>query len=300
MSNCIVASLSREHFLALLAQAPELGEHLREASDRMAALRERVTEYGEARSALTAGFEGTVSESFVDYEEKPREYTMSVIQTVLGVHTRVTDLYNDPIPQLAQQLRLTLESMREQQEFELFNNREFGLLHNVDPSMRVAPRGGPPTPDDMDELLSRTWKEPSFFLAHPRAIAAFGRECTRRGVPPATIEVFGRPMLTWRGLPIIPTDKLLVNGRRRPTKASGRTNIMLVRAGAENGGVIGLMQAGLDSEHVAGLSVRLMGVNAQAVAAYLVSLYYSLAVQTEDALGLLEDVEVGNYYEYPR
>jgi len=32
------------------------------------------------------------------------------------------------------------------------------------------------------------WKQPAFFLTHPEGIAAFGRECTRRGVPPANGE----------------------------------------------------------------------------------------------------------------
>ena len=53
--------------------------------------------------------------------------------------------------------------------------------------MTLSTRTGAPTPDDLDELIARVWKEPAFFLAHPRAIAAFGRECTRRGVPPPTV-----------------------------------------------------------------------------------------------------------------
>jgi len=48
------------------------------------------------------------------------------------------------------------------------------------------------------------WKEPAFFLAHPKAIAAFGRECTRRGVAPPTASLFGSQFLTWRGLPLVP------------------------------------------------------------------------------------------------
>jgi ABC-type uncharacterized transport system auxiliary subunit len=56
------------------------------------------------------------------------------------------------------------------------------LLKNIDDSQRIQTRNGRPTPDDLDELLSKVWKEPSFFLAHPRAIAAFQREATRRGV----------------------------------------------------------------------------------------------------------------------
>jgi hypothetical protein len=62
------------------------------------------------------------------------------------------------------------------------------LLHSVDPAMRISTRYGAPTPDDLDELLALVWKKPSFFLAHPKAIAAFERECTWRGVPPVNSE----------------------------------------------------------------------------------------------------------------
>ena len=110
-------------------------------------------------------------------------------------------------------MRLTIEAMKEQQEWEIINNRDFGLINSVAPLMRVQSRRGTPTPDDMDELLAKVWKKPAFFLAHPRAIAAFGRECTRRGVPPATINLYGSPFVTWRGVPIVPCDKLLVDGK---------------------------------------------------------------------------------------
>ena len=41
-----------------------------------------------------------------------------------------------------------------------------------------------------------------------------------------------------------------------------------------------------------------MGINHKAIASYLVSLYCSLAVLTEDALGVLEGVDVGKYHVY--
>ena len=57
-------------------------------------------------------------------------------------------------------------------------------------------------------------------------------------------------------------------------------------------------QPNLPGQQGMGLSVRFMGINHKAIASYLVSLYCSLAVLTEDALGVLENVEVGNYHEY--
>jgi hypothetical protein len=240
--------------------------------------------------------ERSLPETFVDYEERPREYTLSAISTVLDVHTRVSDLFSTPIDQIREQVRLTIEGVKEQQESELVNNQDYGLLKNVAPAMRVPTRKGPPTPDDMDELIARVWKEPSFFLAHPRAIAAFGRECTRRGVPPPTVTLFGTPFLTWRGLPLVPCDKLQIGGGKKGS--DGTTNILLMRVGEKKQGVIGLFQPGLPGEQTPGLSVRFMGINRKAMGSYLISLYCSAAVLTPDALGALEGVEVGNYHEY--
>jgi Phage capsid-like protein len=229
-------------------------------------------------------------ETFVDYDDKPREHTLSDVTTVLDVATRTSDLYSSPFDQVREQLRLTIEIIKERQESELINNKDYGMLVNAAPSMRVATRKGPPTPDDLDELIARVWKEPAFFLAHPRAIAAFGRECTKRGVPPPTVSLFGSPFTTWRGIPLVPTDKLQING--------DHTNILLLRVGEKRQGVVGLYQPRLPGEQSPGLSVRFMGIDRRAIASYLISLYCSLAVLTEDALGVLEKVEVGKYHEY--
>jgi len=235
--------------------------------------------------------ERKLPDTFADYEEKPREYSLSAITTVVDVHTRVSDLYSHPHDQIREQLRLTVEKVKERQESELINNSDYGLLHNVDKAFKLKPRKGAPTPDDLDELLAAIWKEPAFFLAHPRAIAAFGRECTQRGVPPPTATIFGSPFLTWRGVPLVPTDKLTVG-------ETGKTNILLLRTGEKRQGVVGLFQPGLPGEQTPGLSVRFMGIDRNSIASYLVSLYCSAAVLTEDALGVLENVEVGHYHEY--
>ncbi len=229
-------------------------------------------------------------EIYVDYEEKPREYTLSAVTTVLDLQTRISDMYRSPHDQIKEQLRLIIEKVKERQENELINNTEYGLLNNLDESMRVKTRKGAPTPDDLDELIARVWKEPAFFLAHPRAIAAFGRECTRRGVPPPTVTMFGSPFLTWRGLPLIPSDKVAIK--------ADKTNILLLRTGEKKQGVVGLFQPGIPGEVSPSLSVRFMGINHKAIASYLISLYCSLAILTEDALGVLENVSVDQYHEY--
>lgn len=229
-------------------------------------------------------------ESFVDYETNPREFTLNAVTTVLEVQTRVSDLYQSPHDQVREQLRLTVEKVKERQERQLFNNEDYGLLHQVTPEQRIKTRTGAPTPDDLDALIAKVWKQPSYFLAHPDAVAAIGRECTRRGVPPATTNIFGGTFLTWRGIPIIPTDKIDVE--------KGKTTVLLVRIGYEKQGVIGLFQPGVPGEVGPSLSVRFMGIDKRAVASYLVSLYCSAAVLSPDAIGALDNVDVTKFHEY--
>jgi Phage capsid-like protein len=228
--------------------------------------------------------------AFIDYEEQPREYTLSTVTTTIEVQTRISDLYRSPMDQVREQLGVLVEMVKERQEDEIVNNASYGLLPSVVPAMRVGTRSGPPTPDDLDELIARVWKEPAFFLAHPRAIAAFGRECTRRGVPPPTLTVFGAPFVTWRGIPLIPSDKLKT--------FDGKTNILLMRTGEKKRGVVGLFEPGVPGEVTPSLSVRLMGINQRGAASYLLSLYCSAAVLVDDAIGALENVDVGHYHEY--
>lgn len=251
----------------------------------------RVSNPQDVQVACTQRDESSLPETFVDYDTTPREYFLNGVSTILDVHTRVSDLYSSPHDQIREQLRLTIETIKERQESELINNPEYGLLASVSDEQRISTLTGAPTPDDLDDLLRKVWKEPGFFLTHPSGIAAFGRECTRRGVPPPTVSLFGSQFITWRGVPLIPSDKVPVE--------DGKTKILLIRTGEKRQGVVGLFQPGLVGEQSPGLSVRFMGINRSAIASYLVSLYCSLAVLTEDSLAVLDDVEVDKYYDYP-
>ncbi|MFD7904684.1 family 2B encapsulin nanocompartment shell protein [Kitasatospora sp. NPDC057904] len=268
-----------------------------ELHDRSESLQLQIMEYlngfqqaqnkhGEAAIDLSAGHEGEfeLPGAFVDYELKPREYELSVAQTILKVHSRVADLYNQPMNQTEHQLRLTIEALRERQEHELINNPEFGLLQNAEYDQRIQTHSGPPTPDDMDDLLSRR-RSTKMFLAHPKAIAAFGRECNKRGLYPGTVEVEGKHVTSWRGVPVFPCNKIPIIG--------GHTSsIIAMRVGEDNQGVIGLNQTGIPDEYQPGLSVRFMGIDEKAIISYLVSAYYSAAVLVPDAIGVLENVDI--------
>ena len=250
----------------------------------------KVKNANEIRVACTKRDESELPQTFVDYEDPAREYFLNAVTTILDVHTRVSDLYSRPHDQIKEQLRLTIEIIKERQEDQLINNPDYGLLASVDDAQRISTISGAPTPDDFDELITKVWKEPGFFLTHPLAIAAFGRECTRRGVPPPTVNLFGSPFITWRGIPLIPSDKVPI--------VDGKSKVLLIRSGEKRQGVVGLFQPGVAGEQSPGLSVRFMGINRNAIASYLISLYCSLAVLTEDALAVLDDVELDKYHDY--
>ena len=281
---CTVLVLPGQSFQQLNGQSDALREHIRQALARPSLPQNKA---GEAAINMSSGHlgEAMLPNTFADYELKPREYELDVAQTLLRVHSRVADLYNDPMNQTEEQLRLTIEALRERQEYELVNNRSFGLLHNADLSQRIFTRSGPPTPDDMDELVSRRRKT-KFFLAHPRAIAAFRRECTKRGLYPPNVPLEGSTVQTWRGVPVLPCDKI-------PITDGNLSSIIAMRTGEEDQGVIGLHTVNIDDEVAPSTNVRFMGIDDKAILSYLVSVYFSAAVLVPDALGVLENVEIG-------
>ncbi|WP_369166624.1 family 2B encapsulin nanocompartment shell protein [Streptomyces sp. R28] len=269
-------------------RVPSLAAHLEAFAERQ---RLPMNRKGEADVPVQAGHIGepTLNGGYVDYDLAPREYELSLTQTVLRVHTRVADLYNNPMNQTEQQLRLTIEEIRERQEWELVNNREFGLLHNADYGQRISTFTGPPTPDDMDELLSMRRKT-KLFIAHPKAIAAFFRQCNRRGLVPGTASVEGHEIPAWRGVPIFPCNKI-------PVSPQHTSSIIALRTGEGDQGAIGLYQTGIPEEHQPGLNVRFMGIGTNSIIRYLVTAYYSLAILVPDAVGVLENAQIGRIPE---
>lgn len=276
-------TLSRADFAAALSGSPDLRAHVRRFSTLPS---QRQNKHGEAEIAMSAGHTGEAElpGTFVDYELHRREDELFLAQTVLRVHTRVADLYNEPMDQTGEQLRLTIEALRERQEHELINNGEFGLLHNASFKQRIQTHSGPPAPDDLDDVLCRR-RGSTFFLAHPRTIAAVGREFNARGLYPDHVDLGGQQVPAWRGVLILPCSKI-------PITKENTSSILCMRTGEDNQGVIGLTQTGLPEEYEPGLSVRFMGIDERSIISYLVTTYYSAAILVPDALGVLENVQI--------
>jgi len=126
LTPCIVLMLPQQIFEDLIKQSPVLHAHVEKFKERLKRPQDKL---GQAAIAMAAGHSGepVLPGTFVNYEAAPREYELSVAQTILQVHTRVTDLFNNPMNQMEQQLRLTIEALKERQEHELINNRDFGF-----------------------------------------------------------------------------------------------------------------------------------------------------------------------------
>ena len=93
VTACVVLALPRRAFQEVLTDSDVLKQHLATLEER---LRKPQDKDGQAAIAMAAGHKGEAElpTTFVNYERHPREYELSVAQTILTVHTRVADLLN--------------------------------------------------------------------------------------------------------------------------------------------------------------------------------------------------------------
>ena len=126
----VFLGLKQKELEKFIREVPDFRETFNKAVDKQLRLKATVNDHGEKHIDLVSGHEedNIIPETYIDYEENPTEYSLNTLQTVVRVHTRVSDLYNNPYNQLEEQLRLSIESIKERQEWELINNKKFGLL----------------------------------------------------------------------------------------------------------------------------------------------------------------------------
>ena len=234
-------------------------------------------------------------ETFVDYEENPREYILSAVTTVLDVQTRISDLYSSPNDQIQEQLRLA------HREGEGAAGERADQQHGLRPArqrradrMRITTRTGAPTPDDLDELIAKVWKEPAFFLAHPRGHRRFRPRvhAPRRAAADGDAVRLAVPHLAR------PAAGAVRQGASR-RRTARRRSCCCARARRSRASSACSSRA-CPARSAPSLSVRFMGINRARHRVLPRSRSTArLAVLTEDALGVLEDVEVGKYHDYP-
>ena len=181
---------------------------------------------------------------------------------------------------MGEQFRLATEAIQEETEARYIASQDFGLSSQCSEDMRIT--GSHPNPDTMDDLLGKVWKQPAFFLMHPRAMVRFGQQCTARGVCIGTVEMFGSPFFTWRGVPIVPSDKIDVAN-------DGSTEVMLLRVGEDQQGVVALAGSAKTGREVApGITAKFNGTDEQGLQRFLLARYVSLAVLVPDTLGIMK------------
>ncbi len=230
-----------------------------------------------------------IRSSFVDYSVEPRSIELQTIQSVVQVHRRIVDLYSDQHDQLELQLGIVADYMYETKENLLFNHPDYGLANNVAPKLQLG-NAGAPTPDVLDDMLGRVWKTPEYFVMHPEVLDGFRRELNARGLVPETAQMFGSMFTCWRGLPILPTNKLhlVVDGEdlddpqiedREAGKAT--STILLVRIGEPKQGIVSLYAAGTEgTDRLPFIDVEFMSYDSAAVASYLMTMYAGMAALT--------------------
>lgn len=114
----------------IIKDVHDFKEQFQNAVDEHLRLKATVNIHGERHIDLVSGHEedNIIPETYIDYEEQPpgifAEYTSNCSES----SHHVNYLYNNPFNQLEQQLRLSIESIKERQEWELINNKKFGLL----------------------------------------------------------------------------------------------------------------------------------------------------------------------------
>lgn len=236
--------------------------------------------------------------SFAAYREKPREIKLEIIQTVLKIHTRIPELYSETHNQLEQQMMLAAEYIYETKENLIFNHHDFGMLNQCAPSLK-SNKERPLTPDVLDTLLHTIWKRPDFFVMHPVALMVFHKEANRLGITLETCEMLGGIFTMWRGLPILPSNKLYLYYRPGKHKETAHlhmldrpdgtctTNVVLLRMGEAKQGVVSLFAEGTEgTKRFPLIKIDYMGTDDASIASYLMTMYAGIAVTVPGSLAV--------------
>ena len=167
-----------------------------------------------------------------------------------------------------QLLEIKIESLKQEAEWALINNKEFGLLNNIAENMILADNKKSQLIDRLDELISLVYK-PSFFLANPKDIIKIEHECNTHNISMQTIALHGAKFISWRGIPIVPSKGL-------------QNNIVIIRASMHDYGVVGICKDTSNDYNVPGLLVEHIENNK-----YNIKLHLSVSVLSNDSIAML-------------
>jgi len=175
----------------------------------------------------------SITNDNVAYNHQPVEIEMVAIETLIKVPSKIYDVMNYPHNQMINQIRLTIENIYEQQEKYFINNPHTGLISFCIKNNRIKEYNAQINPDVLDDLLALVWNKPTFYLMHPTILSELCKACNSLGLNTGNMELFGYPFVTWRGLPIVTSDKV-------PYDKKSNTYVFLIRTGVDDSGVIQL------------------------------------------------------------
>lgn len=220
---------------------------------------------------------GTMPHDNIGLHHEPCEIEIVPIETLIKVPSRVYDVMNYPHNQLAHQIRLTVDNIHEHQEKYFINNPDTGLIAYCQAALRTRTYDNNINPDILDDLYSEVWNKPTFYLMHPLALATFCKSCNEKGLNLGNTEIFGYSFITWRGLPIITTDKI-------PYTAQSLTYVFLIRTGQKDSGVIQLFNATPTKSGFPGVFIETSMTDNLGSVNTRVTLYTNIAVLSREAI----------------
>ena len=222
----------------------------------------RVKDDSASRSTARPATSASCPQTFVDYEENPREYMLSAVTTVLDVHTRVSDLYSSPYDQIREQLRLTIETSRSARRASSSTTRSTACSTTWRPSSGSRRAAARPRPTISTSCLSRVWKEPAFFLAHPAGHRGLRARvhAARRAAAHGDAVRLPVPHLARAPLWSRPTSVPKPDRREATTASCCCASARRSRAWS------GSSSRACPASRASGLSVRFMGINRKAIA----------------------------------
>ena len=238
----------------------------------------------------------TIPESNINFDKDPEVIELFSIETLVKVPAKVADINNVPYNQKELQLKLTFEKIFEMKEDLIFyygiknnvqydeNKHKYGLLNYVRNHDRMMKETGQIFElNILDKMLSNVWIKPTFFIAHPNILNQIMCQCTENGIYPNQIELFGFSFMTWRGIPIIPCDKL-----QRKEENKTLYDIFLIRTGENDSGVVILHNNNINYGQTVSSVVKETSTDDKGLISYRVSHYFNVAVLSENSIYMCE------------
>jgi len=211
----------------------------------------------------------------IDFHHQPSEIEIIPIETLIKIPSRVYDVMNYPHNQMSHQVRLTIENLYEQQERYFINNPHTGLVAYCSKNGRTRDYETRISPDILDDLLGLVWNRPSFYLMHPTILSEFCKSCNSKCLNTGTVELFGYQFITWRGNPIIISDKISIGKR---------THVFLIRTGAKDAGVVQLLNGAPTKSGHPGIFIETSQTDSLGSVNTRVTLYTNIAVLSNEAI----------------